>query len=62
VRIAEPGWASRSGVYTYDSAEHMRLSKGGCADIELETLAPKVRPFGLPAWKRWPANSRHARR
>nr|NUR38117.1 hypothetical protein [Sphingomonas sp.] len=61
IRIAESGWASRRGVYSYDNTEHMRLAKGGCADFELETLPPKVKPFGLPRWERWPEAS-HARR
>jgi hypothetical protein len=54
VRIAEPGWASRSGVYSYDSAEKIQLRKGDCADLEVETAAPGERLEGLPPWKRWP--------
>jgi hypothetical protein len=53
VRIAEPGWASRTGVYSYDSAEGTTLARGGCADLEIETTAPKEKLEG-PGWKRWP--------
>ena len=53
VRIAEPGWASRSGTYSYDFAEGTDLGRGGCADLELEVAAPGVKLEG-PDWKRWP--------
>ena len=53
VRIAEPGWASRTGIYTVDLAEGTNLAKGGCADLELETSPPGVKLEG-PDWKRWP--------
>lgn len=53
VRIAKPGWASRSGSYTYDSAERTRLKAGGCADVELETARPDEKLEG-PYWERWP--------
>jgi hypothetical protein len=53
VRIAQPGWASSTGTYTYDSADGMLLAKGGCADVELDTSAPGEKLYG-PGWKRWP--------
>lgn len=53
VRIAEPGWASRTGVYSYDSAESTHLRTGGCADLQIETAAPGQKLDG-PNWKRWP--------
>lgn len=53
VRIAEPGWASRTGTYSYDSVEGTVLAKGGCADLEIETMAPGTKLEG-PGWKRWP--------
>lgn len=54
VQIAEPGWASRSGVYSYDSAAGMLLRRGACADLQIEAAAPDEKLDGLPAWKRWP--------
>jgi hypothetical protein len=53
VQIAEPGWASRSGVYSYDFTMPLRLAKGGCADIELEIARPGDKLVG-PDWRRWP--------
>lgn len=57
VRIAEPGWASASGIYSYDSADKMVLRKGGCADVEIEAAAPNDKVYG-PGWKRWPRPAR----
>jgi hypothetical protein len=54
VQIAEPGWASRTGVYSYDSAEGTRLIRGGCADLEIETAPSGGNLEGKPQWKRWP--------
>lgn len=53
-QIAEPGWASRTGVYTYDDADKMKLGKGDCADLQIETAAPGEKLEGRPLWKRWP--------
>ena len=53
-QIAEPGWASRTGVYTYDDADRMELGKGDCADLQIETAAPGEKLEGLPPWRRWP--------
>jgi hypothetical protein len=53
VQIAEPGWASRTGVYSYDSAEGTRLIRGGCADLQIETAPPGGKLEGKPQWKRW---------
>lgn len=52
VRIAEAGWASRRGIYSYDFAEPIRLRKGGCADLEIETAAPGEKLQG-PGWRKW---------
>jgi len=57
VRIAEPGWASARGLYSYDSADKMVLRKGDCADLEIEAAAPHDKVYG-PGWKRWPRSAR----
>jgi hypothetical protein len=61
VQIAEPGWGSRSGVYSYNFGMPIHLAKGGCADIELETGWADKSLTGI-GWMRWPAKAAHARR
>jgi hypothetical protein len=53
IRIAEHGWASRTGAYSYDRAEDVKLAKGGCADLQIETAKPNEKLEG-PDWRRWP--------
>lgn len=35
VRVAEPGWTSERGDYSYQDVENIRLTRGGCTDIQI---------------------------
>jgi hypothetical protein len=42
VRVAEQGWISRRGTYSYDDPADLLLPRGGCADVQLEVVRTRA--------------------